>query len=117
VQTEHVQSVVRCALRTQLTRFVSFIIERVPMPPGTTTMSGFGSSSSARSATILSMPLSVAIGPGSAATNVTFAPGRRLSVSYGPTASSAVKRSKSGMAMSMAAVPFRQRSGRGRRPG
>src|SRR5215211_6478652 len=71
------------------------------MPPGTTTMSGSGRSSSARSATILSIRLSVAIGPGSAATNVTRAPGSRLSVSYGPMASSAVKRSNSGMAMSI----------------
>ena len=36
---------------------------------------------------------SVCTGPGSAATNVTLAPGRRLSTSYGPIASRAVTRS------------------------
>ncbi len=53
-----------------------------PGPPGTSTMSGCARvlRASARRASV-SMPLSVRTGPGSAATNVTLAPGRRLSTS------------------------------------
>jgi hypothetical protein len=61
-----------------------------PGPPGTTTMSGRWTCSSECSTSSVSMPLSVLTGPGSAATNATLAPGRRLSTSYGPMASSAV---------------------------
>src|SRR6476661_9899946 len=45
------------------------------------------------------MRVSVRYAPGAAATNSTRAPGRRESTSYGPTASSAVKRSNSGIAI------------------
>ena len=44
-------------------------------------MSGAGSSARERSATTLSIPLSVVTGPGRSATNVTRAPGSLLSTS------------------------------------
>ena len=64
-------------------------------------MSGWRTSSSERSASSVSMPLSVRTGPGSAATNATLAPGSRLSTSYGPIASSAVNLSYRTIAMFM----------------
>src|SRR4051794_18403040 len=72
---------------------------RVPAPPGTTRISGCGTSSKDFSTSMVSIRVSVRIGPGSAATKSTRAPGRRESTSYGPTASSAVKRSNNGIAI------------------
>src|SRR3954471_23738416 len=72
---------------------------RVPAPPGTTRTSASAASANDFSTAIDSMRVSVRITPGSAATKSTRAPGRRLSTSYGPTASSAVNRSKSGIAI------------------
>src|SRR4051812_32771549 len=60
-------------------------------------MSGSGTSASARSAFSARKLVSVRLSPGSSAANTTSAPGSRLSTSYGPTASSAVIRSKIGM--------------------
>src|SRR3954463_1873801 len=49
------------------------------------------------------MRVSVRYAPGVAATNSTRAPGMRESTSYGPTASSAVNRSNSGIAICISA--------------
>src|SRR4051794_18799418 len=49
------------------------------------------------------MRVSVRYGPGSAATKSTRAPGTRESTSYGPTASRAVNRSNSGIAICISA--------------
>src|SRR4051794_37742047 len=72
---------------------------RVPAPPGTTRTSASAASANDFSTAIDSMRVSARITPGSAATKSTRAPGRRLSTSYGPTASSAVNRSNSGIAI------------------
>src|SRR4051812_35833394 len=69
------------------------------MPPGNSRMSGFGTSAYERSTLSRSIRVSVAYTPGSAATKSTCAPGMRHSTSYGPTASSAVKRSNSAIAI------------------
>ena len=57
------------------------------------------------------MELSLRTTPGSCASQVTLAPGRRESTSYGPTASRAVKRSYSGMAILMTATLHRGQLG------
>ena len=62
------------------------------------------------------MPLSVRTGPASAATNVTRAPGSRLSTSYGPIASSAVKPSYSRIAVFIVSSPVVDRRAPGARP-
>src|SRR4051794_33437202 len=69
------------------------------MPPGKSRISGEGTSAYERSTLSLSIRVSVAYTPGSAATKSTCAPGMRHSTSYGPTASSAVKRSNSAIAI------------------
>src|SRR4051794_3879591 len=69
------------------------------MPPGKSRISGEGTSAYERSTLSLSIRVSVAYTPGSAATKSTCAPGRRDSTSYGPTASSAVKRSNRAIAI------------------
>ena len=53
----------------------------VPVPPGTSTISGSGRSSYAAVASIPSMPLSLRTTPGSRASHVTLAPGSRDSTS------------------------------------
>src|SRR4051812_17164270 len=78
---------------------LSCMTVRVPAPPGTTRTSASAASANDFSTAIDSMRVSVRITPGSAATKSTRAPGRRLSTSYGPTASSAVNRSNSGIAI------------------
>src|SRR3954447_3535355 len=72
---------------------------RVPAPPGTTRISGWATSANDFSTSMVNIRVSVLTGPGSAATKSTRAPGRRESTSYGPTASSAVKRSNNGIAI------------------
>src|SRR4051794_19532586 len=62
-------------------------------------MSGRGTSVYACSTFSVSMRVSVRYAPGAAATKSTRAPGTRESTSYGPTASSAVNRSNSGIAI------------------
>src|SRR4051812_11273236 len=62
-------------------------------------MSGRGTSVYACSTFTVSMRVSVRYAPGAAATKSTRAPGMRESTSYGPTASSAVNRSNSGIAI------------------
>src|SRR5690349_15863223 len=73
------------------------------MPPGKTSTSGAGTSAYERSTSSASMRVSVRYTPGSAATKSTPASGRRESTSYGPTASSAVNRSNSGIAICICA--------------
>src|SRR4051794_14900490 len=72
---------------------------RVPAPPGTTRISGWATSANDFSTSMVSIRVSVLTGPGSPATKSTRAPGRRESTSYGPIASSAVKRSNNGIAI------------------
>jgi hypothetical protein len=93
VQTEVVHSDVSWARRIQPTRRSSSSTSFVPVPPGTRTISGSGSSSKAACASMPSIRMSLRTIPGSRASQVTLAPGSRESTSYGPTASSAVKRS------------------------
>src|SRR3954470_13929410 len=69
------------------------------IPPGNSSTSGFCTSAYERSTVSRSMRVSVAYTPGSAATKSTCAPGMRDSTSYGPTASSAVKRSNRAIAI------------------
>ena len=76
----------------------------MPIPPGTTSTSGDGTSSKRASATSASIRVSGRTGPASCATKRTRAPGMRLSTSYGADRSSAVKRSKIGIAMSIGAA-------------
>ena len=87
-------------------------------------MSGCGTSVRVRSAMRARLPLSVRTGPACSATKTISASGRRPRVSYGPTASRAVKRSKRTMAICMGVllgwVPSgraRGGSGGGTRPG
>src|SRR4051794_9751137 len=77
---------------------------RVPAPPGTTRISGCGTSANDFSTSMVNIRVSVLTGPGSAATKSTRAPGRRESTSYGPTASSAVKRSNNGIAICISII-------------
>src|SRR4051812_45809890 len=101
VQTDVVKRDVSCAARIQSSTRRSRAASRDPIPPGTTTTSGRGTSSKLDSTTTGSIRVSVRTTPGSAAMNSTCASGSRDRTSYGPTASSAVKRSYSGIAICM----------------
>src|SRR2546421_1693655 len=114
VQPDVVHSELSCARRSHPSTVSSVSRARVPNPPGTTITSGRATSSSECSATITNDSVSVRFGPGSTATNRTAAPGNRERTSYGPTASSAVKRSYRKTAISMA---MSLRSGRVAQPG
>ncbi len=96
VQTEHVHCEVSCAARNQVWTGPSSISATWPGPPGTSTISGCCSSASEASAISASGPGSVLTetgmlaegecppgfgSPACSATNVTFAPGNRLSTS------------------------------------
>lgn len=93
MHTEVVHVVVASTARSHSRTAGFFISTSGWGPPGTMTMSGRVTSPSALSATSASDPLSVRTGPGRSETNTTSAPGSRPSVSKGPTASRAVKRS------------------------
>src|ERR1019366_6231284 len=93
VQTDVVHSLISFAVLSHSSTPSPARAATSPGPPGTRTMSPPRTSASERSATTVSMPLSVVIGPRSAARKARLTPGRRLSTSYGPIASRAVKRS------------------------
>lgn len=97
---------VASAVRSQPSSVSFSIWSRWPGPPGTMTTSGAGTSAKARSATSVSVPVSLRTGPGRSATNTVSAPGVRASISWGPTASSAVKRSKRTMAICMGSLSW-----------
>src|SRR5262245_9938104 len=75
-----------------------------PPPPGTTTMSGRGTSSSVRSATSASPFRPLVLGPRVLAGKTTSAPGSHWSTSFGPTASCASRFSKRRIAICMTAL-------------
>ncbi len=81
VQTEVVHVLRSSAARSQSCTGPSSISASRPGPPGTSTTSGCSSSVSEASAVSASWPVSVRLGPACSATNVTVAPGRRLSTS------------------------------------
>ena len=105
MHTEVVQVLVASTVRSQPSSVPFSIWSLCPGPPGTITTSGAGTSASVRSAVSERLPLSLRTGPGRSATKTVSAPGALLSISYGPTASSAVKRSKSTMAICMEFLP------------
>lgn len=91
VQTEVVQVLVSSAVRSQARTSGSPMVSRESGPPGTSTMSGRGTSARVLSATRARLPWSLRTGPVSLATKTVSAPGMRARSSYGPTASSVVK--------------------------
>lgn len=105
MHTEVVQVLVASTVRSQPSSVPFSIWSLCPGPPGTITTSGADTSASVRSAVSERLPLSLRTGPGRSATKTVSAPGALLSISYGPTASSAVKRSKSTMAICMEFLP------------
>ena len=91
MHTEVVQVLVASAARIQSSSALLSICAVCPGPPGTITTSGFATSSRVLSAVSARFPLSVRTGPVRSATNTVSESGRRPRVSYGPTASRAVK--------------------------
>ena len=67
----------------------------MPYPPGTTRMSGLGTSAIEASATRDSVSDSLRTGPASSATKIVSVAGTLFSTSCGPVMSRAVKRSNS----------------------
>ena len=81
VHTDVVQLLAASARRSQSCTGPSPICSSWPGPPGTSTMSGCGTSSRAASAVIVSMPVSARTGPACSAVKITSAPFSRLSTS------------------------------------
>ncbi len=99
MHTDAVHVVVSCTARNQESTWSFVRTATSPGPPGTTTTSGATTSSITRSATMPAPHMSRWT-RASAATNDTSARGTRVSTSYGPIASSAVKPSNSRIAIS-----------------
>ena len=93
MQTEVVHVLVSWAWRIQSSSGSCSSSARVPNPPGTTRMSGLGTSSSDASATSESVSDSLRTGPASSATKIVSVSGTLFSTSCGPVMSRAVKRS------------------------
>lgn len=81
VHTEVVHWLVSWAPRIPSSTRFSVMSARAPKPPGTSTISGCGTTVSGSSATSASWRLSVRYVPGARARNRTLAPGRRDSTS------------------------------------